>query len=100
MRLAGKITLTAEYLMVNVLASTEFGCTKFCGHRATSITVGCIHPPHLAGIVPATLITNKKKEGKIMKRTNRIKFWVKDEELAQIESEAKKEGLSRSAFIR
>ena len=35
-----------------------------------------------------------------MKRTNRIKFWVKDEELAQIESEAKKEGLSRSAFIR
>ena len=35
-----------------------------------------------------------------MKRTNRIKFWVNDEELAQIKSDADKEGMSRSAYIR
>ena len=37
---------------------------------------------------------------KTMKKTNRIRFWVNDEELAQIESDAQKEGLSRSAYIR
>lgn len=35
-----------------------------------------------------------------MERTKRIKFWLDDKELALIDKKAKKDGLSRSEFLR
>ena len=35
-----------------------------------------------------------------MKRTDRIKFWLDDDELALVDRNAKKAGLNRSAYIR
>ena len=35
-----------------------------------------------------------------MKRTERIKFWLDDDELALVDKKAKKAGLNRSAYLR
>lgn len=61
-----------------------------------------MHTPqtHLLGVAIRTPKTPKGKDGYHGKRTERIKFWLTDKELKQIDRKAKKLGMNRSEYIR
>ena len=52
------------------------------------------------GRFPRPLKPRKERKVIIEKRTERIKFWLTDKELKQIDRKAKKLGMNRSEYIR
>lgn len=87
------------------IASTEFGCTKFYSlakwHCISKQRVW-VHTQqtHLLGSLSAPLKPQKERMVIIEKRTERIKFWLTDKELKQIDRKAGKLGMNRSEYIR
>ena len=61
-----------------------------------------MHTPqtHLLGVAIRPPKTPKRKDDYYRKRTERIKFWLTDKELKQIDRKAKRLGMNRSEYIR
>ena len=60
-------------------------------HTANTLVRGCYTPP---------LKPQKERMTIIEKRTERIKFWLTDKELKQIDRKAKRLGMNRLEYIR
>ena len=73
--------------------------------RAASVMQQASHlgahtPMHLSGATPEPLRKSRQGEMNMEKKTERIKFWLSDKELKELDRQAKKAGMNRSEYIR